>query len=257
MSKYKIPTLEELLSAGVHFGHRKERWNPKMKSYVFGLREDVSIIDLEKTQVYLEKALDYIVSLIADDKEILFLSTKKQAQKVIIRAEELGLPYINHRWLGGTFTNFETIKKSIDKYNDLCKRLESNELEGLTKFEISRMTFEMKQLEVKYKGIKNLKALPAALFVVDTVKEDVAVKEALVAGVPIIAFVDSNSDPTKIDYPIPANDDAIKSVELILNLVFDTIESASKKTKTATAKKKKENDKETDEDKNRRRNQTS
>lgn len=234
--KDKLPSLEELLEAGVHFGHKKERWNPKMQPYIFSVRDNTSIIDLDKTREYLQKALDYIEKLISDNKVILFVGTKKQVQDLIGQAENLDLPYINNRWLGGTLTNFETIKKNLQKITKLEKEQEQGDWKELTKFEQTKKIEELKKLIKKFGGIKNLEKLPDALFVVDTTKEKVAIQEARNLDIPIIALVDSNSNPDEITCPIPANDDAVRSLKLILGVFFDKIKEVQLKTKKITSK---------------------
>jgi len=234
--KDKLPSLEELLEAGVHFGHKKERWNPKMQPYVFSIRDNTSIIDLDKTREYLQKALDYIEKLISDNKVILFVGTKKQVQDLISQVKNLDLPYINNRWLGGTLTNFETIKKNLQKIKKLEKEQEQGDWKELTKFEQTKKIEELKKLIKKFGGIKNLEKLPDALFVVDTTKEKVAIQEARNLDIPIIALVDSNSNPDEITCPIPANDDAVRSLKLILGVLFDKIKEVQLKTKKITSK---------------------
>ncbi|MFH1749352.1 MAG: 30S ribosomal protein S2 [bacterium] len=234
--KDKLPSLEELLKAGVHFGHKKERWNPKMQPFIFSIRDNTSIIDLDKTQEYLQLALNYIEKLISDNKIILFVGTKKQVQDLIAQVENFDLPYINNRWLGGTLTNFETIKKNLQKIKKLEKEQEQGGWKELTKFEQTKKTEELKKLIKKFGGIKNLEKLPDALFVVDTNREKVAIHEARNLDIPIIALVDSNSNPDEITCPIPANDDAVRSLELILGVFFDKIKEVQAKTKKTSKK---------------------
>lgn len=230
MSK-SLPSLEQLLEAGVHFGHNKDKWNPKMAPFVFTTRENLKIIDLEKTQECLSKALDYVDKIVGEGKIIVFVGTKKQAQGLVAKAEEAGMPYVNRRWFGGTLTNFETIKKNLDKMKRLEKEKDENAWKDLTKYEQTRQLEELEKLQDKFGGIKDLNKLPDALFIVDTLREKVAIKEARNLDIPIIALVDTNSDPSEIDYPVPANDDAIKSLDLLLNLFYDKIKVAQKSKK--------------------------
>lgn len=235
----KIPSIEELLEAGVHFGHRKERWNPKMKPFIFTIRESVHIINLEKTQQLLEKALEFISQTVKADQKILFVGTKKQAQPIIVKIKELGMPYIDNRWFGGTLTNFRTITKSIRKLEELEKEKDQGKWKDLIKKERGQLEKKLEKLQNSFGGIRNMKTLPAALFVIDLKKEKTAVKEANTLNIPIIAICDTNADPEKAVYPIPGNDDAIKSIQLIFNLVFNTIKESlpekPKKPLTASA----------------------
>lgn len=231
----KIPTIEELMEAGVHFGHRKERWDPKMKPYIFTTRGDIHIINLEKTQECLSQALDFIKKIIKENKQILFVGTKKQAQGFIAKASELDMPYIDKRWFGGTLTNFTTIKKALKKLDDLEKTREQEEWATLTKKEKAYIEEKIKKLKESFDGIKVMQNLPEALFVVDTKAEKTAIREANILDIPVIAIVDTNSNPDKIAYPIPGNDDAIKSIDLLVNVVFSTIkENLPKKIKPKT-----------------------
>lgn len=221
--------VDEMAEAGLHFGHRTSRINPKMKAYLFGVRNTVHLIDLEKTVEKLKEALKFIKQLILEDKILLLVGTKVQAKEMVKSlAQECGLPYVSERWLGGTFTNFETIKKRIDYFKDLEKRKSEGELDSFTKKERIKIDKELRDLEIKIGGIKNLTRLPDAVFVLDTVKDDLAVKEARGKGVQVIGLCDTNSDPTLADYPIPANDDAISSLKYILDKVKETVLKARK-----------------------------
>ncbi len=217
-------TMKELLEAGVHFGHPKDKWNPKMKKFIFTTRNGIHIIDLQKTIEYFNKAYDFIVDLVANAGTVLFVGTKKQAQDIIKEeATRCGMPYIAKRWLGGTLTNFQTIRKSIFKLKVLKKMEEEGVLEKFPKKEASRMRKKLAKLQEILGGIENMKKLPDAIFIVDIVREDIAVKEANKKGVPIVAMVDTNADPELVDLPIPANDDAIRAIKLITSRLADAV----------------------------------
>ncbi|WP_040371933.1 MULTISPECIES: 30S ribosomal protein S2 [unclassified Desulfurobacterium] len=216
--------MKELLEAGVHFGHQKERWNPKMKRFIFTERNGIHIIDLQKTLKYFDEAYDYVADLVANGGTILFVCTKKQGQDIVKEeAERCGMFYINKRWLGGTITNFETIKKSIFKLKMLKKMEEEGIFEKLPKKEAMKLKRKKEKLEKYIGGIENMKRIPDALFIVDVVREENAVTEARKAGVPIVALVDTNADPDLIDYPIPANDDAIRAIRLLTSRIADAV----------------------------------
>ena len=217
-------TMKELLEAGVHFGHQKERWNPKMKKFIFTERNGIHIIDLQKTIEYFEKAYDYIADLVANGGTVLFVCTKKQGQDIIKEeAERCGMFYVNKRWLGGTLTNFQTIRKSVYKLKMLKKMEEEGVLDQLPKKEAVKLRRKREKLEKYIGGIENMNRLPDALFIVDVVREENAVREARKAGVPIVALVDTNADPDLIDYPIPANDDAIRAIRLLTSRIADAV----------------------------------
>jgi len=217
-------TMKELLEAGVHFGHQKERWNPKMKRFIFTERNGIHIIDLQKTLKYFDEAYDFVADLVANGGTILFVCTKKQGQDIVKEeAERCGMYYINKRWLGGTITNFETIKKSIFKLKMLKKMEEEGIFEKLPKKEAMKLRRKKEKLEKYIGGIENMKKIPDALFIVDVVREENAVTEARKAGVPIVALVDTNADPDLIDYPIPANDDAIRAIRLLTSRIADAV----------------------------------
>lgn len=236
----KIPDLLEMLKAGLHFGHQTSRWHPKMKPYIFTARNGIHIIDLEKTSEKLEVALDFIKETVKDGGVILFLGTKPQAQEIIKKAAlEAEMPYIIHHWLGGTLTNFQQIRKVIEKYNNLKSKKESGELAKYTKKEQSLFDREIERLEQMVGGLANLKKLPDTIFIVDTKHENTAVTEATKKDVPIVAICDTNSNPDKITYPIPANDDGIKSIELIVNLVVDAVKEGKTKIKITETEKEK------------------
>lgn len=216
--------MKSLLEAGVHFGHETKRWNPKMKKYIFGEKNKVYIINLEKTQGALLKACEFLRKTAQEGGSILFVGTKKQAQE-IIKEEALrcGMFYVNQRWLGGMLTNFQTIKKSIKRLEDLESMKEDGRFDKISKKEVSQLNKEAFKLNKNLEGIRAMGKTPKALFVVDSKKEDIAVKEARKIGIPIVALVDTNCDPDVIEYPIPGNDDAIRSVKLITNLIAESI----------------------------------
>lgn len=226
---FKI-NIEKMVEAGVHFGHRTSKVHPKMKPYLFGARNNVHIIDLEKTKEKLEQALSFINSFIREGKTLLLVGTKLQARNMVEKtAEKCHLPYVSKRWLGGTFTNFETIKKRIDYFKDLEKKKEAGELEKYTKKERSEIDKELSDLEIKLGGIKEMTKLPEAVFVLDMKKDELAIKEAKKKGITIIAVSDTNTDPSPADYVIPANDDAFSSIQYILNKVENVILEAQLK----------------------------
>ena len=217
-------TMKDLLEAGVHFGHQKRRWNPKMKKFIYMVRKNIHIIDLQKTIKYLRVACDVAKKAGEEGKVVLFVGTKKQAVEAIKEhAERAGMPYVNHRWLGGMLTNFKTIQKSIRKLEIIEKMEETGQIELLTKKERLILQRKKKKLERAIGGIRNMKQLPDMLFIIDTVKEHNAVHEANKLGIPIIAPIDTNCDPDLIDYPIPANDDAIRSIKLLCRLIADSL----------------------------------
>jgi small subunit ribosomal protein S2 len=225
----KVP-LETLLAAGSHFGHLTRRWNPKMKKFIFMERNGIHIIDLKKTQEKLEHACESIKKIIEDGEEILFIGTKKQAQEIIkTEAQRCGMFFVTERWLGGTLTNFGTIKKSIKHMKNLQKMSSDGTYDKITKKEILHIEREKAKMKKVLEGIEEMKRLPGVVFIIDTKKEQIAVNEARKLGIPIIATVDTNSDPTIIDYPIPANDDAAKSISVISRTLTDAIIEAQQK----------------------------
>lgn len=234
----KIPSLKEMLEAGVHFGHQSSRWNPKMRSFIFGRRNRVHVIDLEKTQVELTKAIDFLQKQVKMNKQILFVGTKPQAKSIVKEAAvKCGMPYIVERWLGGTFTNFATISKQTQELKKLEKDKETGEFAKYTKKEASLLDDKIKRLENFLGGVKEMNQLPAAIFVIDVIKEKNAVKEAGRKKVPVVALADTNADPDLIDYPIPANDDAIKSLKLMVDTVAAAIAEVNTSLKKQTASK--------------------
>ncbi|CAI8309771.1 MAG: 30S ribosomal protein S2 [Opitutia bacterium UBA7350] len=219
-------TPQDLLDAGVHFGHQLRRWNPKSKPYVFDNRNGISIIDLAQTHALLEKACEFIESTIASGKEILFVGTKKQAQEIMREAaSECQMPFCVNRWMGGGLTNFTTIKTSLAKYRKFLKMEQVGELEKLPGKEEAAIRRQMSRMNRNFEGILEIKELPAALFVVDTLNEEIAVAEANRLGIPVIGLVDTNSDPSVIDYPIPGNDDAVKSIRIIVEAIMEAAQS--------------------------------
>ncbi len=216
--------VEEMAQLGVHFGHQTSKTHPKMEPYLFGKRNTVHLIDLEKTKDKLEKALQFIRELISEGKILLFIGTKIQIKELLKNTSlECGLPYVNERWLGGTFTNFEIIKKRIEYFKDLEKKKTGEEFEKYTKKERAKIEKELMVLDKKFGGIKNLEKLPEAIFVLDMKKDALPIKEAQEKGIKVIGISDTNVDPNLADYPIPANDDAISSVKYILEMAKETI----------------------------------
>lgn len=236
-------TMKNLLQAGVHFGHQTTRWNPRMKKYIYGTRNGIHIVDLQKTLKKFQEAEKYIRELARSGKTLLFVATKKQAQELIAQeAVRCGMFYINQRWLGGTMTNFLTIRKSIDRLRELEKQEEEGEFDKLHKKEALRMRREIEKLNKFFRGIKTMKQLPDAIFIVDTHKEKIALAEARKLGIKILALVDTNCDPTGIDFPFPGNDDAIRSIKLFAQRIADVwveeqeIRKARKKDEDESAK---------------------
>ncbi|MCI7529939.1 MAG: 30S ribosomal protein S2 [Eubacteriales bacterium] len=219
-----VTSMKQLLEAGVHFGHQTKRWNPKMAKYIYAARNDIHIIDLQISVEKVEEAYAFIRQVASEGKDILFVGTKKQAQDAIqSEAERCGMYYINQRWLGGTLTNFKTIKSRIDRLNRLNQMEIVGEFELLPKKEVIGLKAERDQLEKNLGGIKNMRDLPGALFVVDLKKEEIAVKEARLLNIPIVGVVDTNCDPDLVDYVIPGNDDAIRAIKLFASLMADAV----------------------------------
>ena len=219
-----VISMKQLLEAGVHFGHQTRKWNPKMSKYIFNSRNDIHIINLEDTVVLIDKAYDYIKEMASQGKTILFVGTKKQAQKAIEdEAKRCGMYYINSRWLGGTLTNFKTIRSRIERLNKLNNMEKVGEFNLLPKKEVIKLKAERDKLEKNLGGIKDMTKLPDVLFVVDTKKEHIAVKEAKTLNIPVVALLDTNCDPEPIDYVIPGNDDAIRAVSLIAGAMANAV----------------------------------
>ena len=216
-------TMKELLEAGVHFGHQTKRWNPKMKEYIFGERNGIYIIDLQKTLKMFKDASKYVTDLCASGKTVLFVGTKRQAQDAIAEeANRAGMPYINQRWLGGLLTNWVTVQKSVKRLQELDEMATDGRYELLTKKEVIKLERERKHLQANLAGIKNMKRLPDALFIVDSNNEAIAVSEARKLGIPVVAVVDTNCDPTVVDYVIPGNDDALRAIRLFTSKISDS-----------------------------------
>ncbi len=220
-------SLLDLLKSGAHFGHKTSRWNPKMKPYIFTVRNNIHIIDLEKTRTGLAKAADFAADLAKQGNNILFVGTKRQARDIVKQqAENCGMPYVNLRWLGGTFTNFRTIQKTVRKLEKLQQRKDSPDFElKYTKKERLLIEREIEKLTKLFEGIKNMKKTPAAVFIADIHHDDIALTEARKMKVPVIAIVDTNTDPGLVKYPIPANDDATAAVELITKTIAEAIKA--------------------------------
>ena len=219
-----VISMKQLLEAGVHFGHQTRKWNPKMSKYIFNSRNDIHIINLEDTVVLIDKAYDYIKSMASEGKTILFVGTKKQAQKAIEdEAKRCGMYYINSRWLGGTLTNFKTIRSRVERLNKQEKKKKVGEFNLLPKKEVIKLKAERDKLEKNLGGIKEMTKLPDVLFIVDTKKEHIAVQEAKSLGIPVVALLDTNCDPEPIDYVIPGNDDAIRAVSLIAGAMANAV----------------------------------
>ena len=211
-------TMKDLLECGVHFGHQTRRWNPKMKKFIFGVRKNIYIIDLQKTLRYFRYTYNIVRDAAAEGQTMMFVGTKKQATVAIkTAAESCGMPYVNHRWLGGMLTNYPTIKKSIRKLEIIKKMREEGQMELLTKKEALMLTRREEKLEAYLGGIKEMKNLPDMMFVIDAVKEKIAIAEAKRLGIKVVAPLDTNCDPDVVDFPIPGNDDAIRSVQLFCN----------------------------------------
>lgn len=219
-----VISMKALLEAGVHFGHRTRRWNPKMKPYIFTERNGIHIIDLQQTLHRLEEAYALVRDTVKDGGTVLFAGTKKQAQETIHQeADRAGMPFVNQRWLGGTLTNYRTIRQRIDYMSNINQRKARGELDRLPKKEVLDIEREMIKLERRIGGLKTMMRPPNILFVSDTHHEELAIKEARTLGIPIIAMVDTNSDPDPIDYPIPSNDDAIRAIKLIAGKIADAV----------------------------------
>lgn len=219
-----VISMKQLLEAGVHFGHQTRRWNPKMAEFIFTERNGIYIIDLQKTVKKVEEAYDFVKSVAAEGKDILFVGTKKQAQESIeSEAIRSNMFFVNQRWLGGMLTNYKTIKKRIERLNTLETMEKDGTFEVLPKKEVIQLKKEMEKLEKNLGGIKNMTNLPGAIFVVDPRKEKIAIQEAHILGIPVVAIVDTNCDPEEVDYPIPGNDDAIRAVKLLTAKIADAI----------------------------------
>lgn len=217
-------SIKSFLEAGVHFGHQAKKWNPRMKQYIYGEKGDLYIIDLQMTLEALKKACEVVSDIVAGGDEIIIVGTKKQAQDIISEeAARCGMLYINQRWVGGLLTNFSTVRQAIERYNTFLKIEEAGEIENLTKKELAKFRRDKERLEKKFKGIKSLVRLPGAIFVIDSRKEAIAIREARKMDIPVIGVVDTDCDPDKVDYCIPGNDDAIKSIRLLTSKIADAV----------------------------------
>ncbi|HEX9776464.1 MAG TPA: 30S ribosomal protein S2 [Actinomycetota bacterium] len=219
-----VVTMKELLEAGVHFGHQTRRWNPKMKRFIFGERNGIYIIDLEKTVDGIERAFAFVRDTVTFGGEVLFVGTKKQAQEPIEQhAKRVGMPFVNQRWLGGMLTNFSTISRRLSRLRELEAMEKTGTFEVLAKKEVLRLKKERETLEKNLGGIRDMTRLPSAVWIVDTRKEHIAVKEARKVGIPVVAILDTNCDPDEVDYAIPGNDDAIRAGTLLTRIVADAV----------------------------------
>ncbi len=219
-----VISMKELLEAGCHFGHQTRRWNPKMAPYIFTERNGIYIIDLSKTVYKVDEAYEFVKSVAASGKNVLFVGTKKQAQMAVKEeSERCGMYYVNERWLGGMLTNYKTISARIKRLAEIQKMESDGTFDALTKKEVAKLTLEKEKLEKFLNGIKDMKGMPGALFVVDPKKEKIAVKEAKILGIPIVGMCDTNCDPDDVDYVIPTNDDAIRAVKLIAGTMANAV----------------------------------
>ena len=234
-------SMKQLLEAGVHFGHQTKRWHPKMKKFIFGQRNGIYIIDLEKTVEHLSQARDFVYEVASTGGHILFVGTKKQAQEAIVEAaRKSGMSFVKHRWLGGLLTNFQTVKKSVERLKSLEKMSENGVFVQLTKKEIARLTKEKDKLLRDLDGIRDMMNLPQAILIIDSKKEEIAVQEAHRLKIPIVALIDTNCDPELIDYPIPGNDDALKSIRCLTLLITESILDGRKQYLTSEVTRRKE-----------------
>lgn len=217
----------EMLKAGVHFGHQKSKWNPKMKPYIYGVKNNIHIINLAETETKLKEALAFITDLVKKNEIILFVGTKRQAKRVIEEtAQKTGMPFVSERWLGGTFTNNKVIVKRLDMFKDTEEKHNKGEFVKYTKKEQLDIKRDIEKLNRKMGGLKAMTKMPRAIFIEDIIEDEIALKEAKNVGIPVIGLVDTNTDPTTVDYPIPANDDAVGSIKYILDAIRDTIIAA-------------------------------
>lgn len=225
--------LKEMLAAAVHFGHQTHKWNPKMKPFLYGVRDGIHIFDLQKTFDMQEAALTFLQKTVEEGKKILFVSTKQQAATLVEGvAKKCNMPHVTYKWIGGLLTNFSTVKKRIKYFLELTEKKENGEFEKYTKKEASKLTKELEKLETAFGGLQGMKKKPHVLFVIDSVRDNIAVKEANKLNIPVVAIADSNADPDEIDYPIPGNDDAVKSLKYFLSKVEDAILNVKSKKKS-------------------------
>ena len=219
-----IVTMKQLLESGAHFGHQTKRWNPKMKKYIFGSRNGIYIIDLQKTLLRMKEAYEFIRGVVSQEEQVLFVGTKRQAQETVTaEAQRCNMPYVTQRWWGGMLTNFVTIRRSINRLKRLESLLTGDGGEGLSKKEILKLDKQRQRLEKFLGGIKNLEKLPVAVFIIDPHKEMIALHEATRLGIPIVAVVDTNCNPEQVDYVIPSNDDAIRTIRLMTSRIADAV----------------------------------
>ena len=221
-----VVTMRQLLDSGVHFGHQTRRWNPKMRRFIFTERNGIYIIDLQQTLSYVDRAYEFVKQTVAHGGTVLFVGTKKQAQEAIDeQARRVGMPFVNQRWLGGMLTNFQTVHKRLQRLKELEAMEQSGGFEGRTKKEILMLTREHDKLEKTLGGIRDMGRVPSAVWVVDTKKEHIAVGEARKLNIPVVAILDTNCDPDEVDYPIPGNDDAIRSATLLTSIISSAVEA--------------------------------
>jgi small subunit ribosomal protein S2 len=227
-------TMRQMLEAGVHFGHQTRYWNPKMSEYIFGARNNIHIVNLEKTLPMFNDALNFMGGIAANKGKVLFVGTKKAARELVAQeAQRCGMPYVDYRWLGGMLTNFKTIKQSIKRLKELETMEQDGTFEKITKKEALMMTRQQAKLELSLGGIKDMRAMPDAIFVIDTGNEKIAIQEAKNLGIPVIGVVDTNNDPRDVDYVIPGNDDAIRAISLYLSAAADAINEGKDSITTA------------------------
>ncbi len=223
-----VASLKDLFDAGVHFGHPTNRWNPKMKPYIYMARSKIHIINLEKSASGLQEAYDFARDLALHNREILFVGTKKQAQDIVEQeASRVGMPFVNQRWLGGMLTNYATISRRLSKMKEMESEQANDAWRSFSKKEVGRLQDRLAKLQRFFNGIRDMHRIPSALYVVDTVREHIAVAEAQKLGIPVIALLDTNCDPDLVDYSIPGNDDAIKSIRLVTHLIADAVNSGN------------------------------
>ncbi len=216
--------LSKLLEAGVHFGHKAKRWNPRMKKFIFGKRSGIYIIDLEQTLEKIKEAQNFLSGIVKDGGELLFVGTKKQAQGIVKEiAESYDMPYVVTRWVGGFLTNASTVRKRIEKYKELLNERDNGGFDRLPKKEVVRLNKDLERMEHNFSGVKNMNGLPSVLIAIDPKKEELAIREAKRVGKPIVALIDTDSDPGIIDYPIPCNDDALRSIKTVLSFLMDPL----------------------------------
>ncbi len=227
-------TIKQLLEAGVHFGHQTQRWNPKMKRYIFGERNGIYIINLEITLSCLQRALEFLKKTASEGKEVLLVGTKRQAQEPLKEAAiRCGMPYVEQRWLGGMLTNFETVRKSVARLELIDQMEKDGSFQFVTKKEVGMLKKEREKLVKNLSGVRNMRGLPSALFVIDSKKEEIAIKEAAKLGIPIVAVLDTNCDPDLVDYPLPGNDDAIRAIKLFCDIACEALKEGREQSRQA------------------------